>query len=559
MELPDDGRVWAYLTVPSDGSYQISYMTTGTGGFTALEIDGESVTVNKTQTLTEGEHLLKFTLQTPATLGAIFRERGYYTKIMLPDSITAIANYTFYNMTSSPEIVMDTTKITSLGQAVFRGGMKLESLYFPNLTSMGASCFYYSRPSGGCRVENLGQITTIPESAFREAYVNLVTIPSTVTSIGNYAFAISSSYRSNLVIRCYAATPPTYGTSAIASAPKAIYVPPASVDTYKSASGWSSYATKIYPLWEEAPIAINHLSIGDFRRRIMAGISTTNRIVPAADGKIWAYYNVTTTESATTLIGATTGIGGTMNVDGVNVTRATSYTFSTIGIHLVKFTPTTTYIGRGVFRNIARIVELYLPSTIIRTDGANDSVNCINSCANLVTIGLSTSFRNAYAQDFKLLSSLTEIKNYEVIRTIGNYAFQSLPNWNVELNLPNLTSLGERAFMNTGITKILNLGSITTIPGGANASNAPFLNCSKLTEATLPATLTTITQFSFYNCAKLKTLTMLATTPPSLGSNAFRGTTALTAIYVPAESVETYKAASGWSYWANIISAIPTT
>lgn len=291
------------------------------------------------------------------------------------------------------------------------------------------------------------------------------------------------------------------------------------------------------------------------RGRLMKACGKIER-QPAWDGKIWAYYDVTTTASATTLIGATTGIGGTMNVDGVNVTRATSYTFSTTGIHLVKFTPTTTYIGRGVFKNIARIVELYLPSSITRTDGANDNVNCINGCANLVTIGLSDSFKNVYSHDFKNLSSLTEIKNYEVIRTIGNYAFQSLPNWNVELNLPNMTSLGERAFQASGITKILNLGSITTIPGGANSSNAPFLGCSKLTEATLPATLTTITQFSFYNCAKLKTLTILATTPPSFGSNAFGGTTALTAIYVPAESVSAYKAASGWSSKASIIQAI---
>jgi hypothetical protein len=53
-----------------------------------------------------------------------------------------------------------------------------------------------------------------------------------------------------------------------------ILVPAESLSAYKNASGWSNFASKIFPYWEDKAININHLSLGDFRRRIMLGIST---------------------------------------------------------------------------------------------------------------------------------------------------------------------------------------------------------------------------------------------------------------------------------------------
>lgn len=55
-------------------------------------------------------------------------------------------------------------------------------------------------------------------------------------------------------------------------------------------------------------------------------------------------------------------------------------------------------------------------------------------------------------------------------------------------------------------------------------------------------------------------ITCKAITPPSLGSEAFYDgtTTYIEGIYVPSESVEAYKSASGWSTYKDIIKAIPT-
>lgn len=55
----------------------------------------------------------------------------------------------------------------------------------------------------------------------------------------------------------------------------------------------------------------------------------------------------------------------------------------------------------------------------------------------------------------------------------------------------------------------------------------------------------------------LTTVTCQATEVPDLGEDAFYGCTNLTAINVPAGSVGTYKTATGWSDYADIIQPIP--
>ncbi len=82
-----------------------------------------------------------------------------------------------------------------------------------------------------------------------------------------------------------------------------------------------------------------------------------------------------------------------------------------------------------------------------------------------------------------------------------------------------------------------------------------FAAKATLTSVELPETVASIGDNAFINCAKLHSLRVLATTPPTLGENVFSGT-ALTHIYVPSASVGTYKSAAGWSAYSNIISEI---
>ena len=81
-----------------------------------------------------------------------------------------------------------------------------------------------------------------------------------------------------------------------------------------------------------------------------------------------------------------------------------------------------------------------------------------------------------------------------------------------------------------------------------------YLECSVI----VPSNINTFSPYALTNC-NISTLTCYATTPPTLDAqyNPLPDPSKNFTIYVPAESVETYKAASGWSNYASKIQAIP--
>ena len=122
------------------------------------------------------------------------------------------------------------------------------------------------------------------------------------------------------------------------------------------------------------------------------------------------------------------------------------------------------------------------------------------------------------------------------------------------ISLPSgVTSIGNYAFYNcSSLTSITIPSSVTSI------GNSAFYYCSSLASITIPSGVTSIGARAFASCSSLASITVEAVTPPTLGSGVFSSTHADLVIYVPAESVETYKAASGWSTYASRIQAIPS-
>lgn len=93
---------------------------------------------------------------------------------------------------------------------------------------------------------------------------------------------------------------------------------------------------------------------------------------------------------------------------------------------------------------------------------------------------------------------------------------------------------------------------VTTIGYGA------FNSCTSLTTVEIHSGVTSIGDYAFYDCTGLTSITCLATTPPTLGTDAFTNTNNCP-IYVPAASVDTYKAANNWITYASRIQAIPNS
>lgn len=95
------------------------------------------------------------------------------------------------------------------------------------------------------------------------------------------------------------------------------------------------------------------------------------------------------------------------------------------------------------------------------------------------------------------------------------------------------------------------------IPDGATEIVSSAFASKNIISATIPASVTKIGNYVFRYCNALESITCLATIPPLLTSTSFANASDTFKIYVPAESVDAYKAARSWSTYANYIEAIP--
>ena len=141
------------------------------------------------------------------------------TKMRIPDGVTSIGSNAFDNCSSLTGITIP-DGVTSIGNRAFNNCSRLTGITIPDgVTSIQSNVFRYC-------------------SSLTE-----ITIPDGVTSIGDTAFyqcgALTGVTSLNPV-------PPTLGGSSLANTNNCpIYVPASSVDAYKTASGWSDYASRI--------------------------------------------------------------------------------------------------------------------------------------------------------------------------------------------------------------------------------------------------------------------------------------------------------------------------
>lgn len=132
--------------------------------------------------------------------------------------------------------------------------------------------------------------------------------------------------------------------------------------------------------------------------------------------------------------------------------------------------------------------------------------------------------RTIYGGTFQDCTNLRSI-DLSKITNINSSAFLRCSSLAIELNCPYLQTIAEMSFNSSGITKIINLGQISSIPGhNTDSTRGTFRSCTSLTEATLPSTLTSFGLGAFSGCRALTTINDFDFSNVSfIGSNAFEG------------------------------------
>lgn len=185
-----------------------------------------------------------------------------------------------------------------------------------------------------------------------------------------------------------------------------------------------------------------------------------------------------------------------------------------------------TKIGESAFVRCYKLESIFIPATVKKIDRMAFTV-----CRSLKSV--------TFAEG----SQLTEIPYFCFS---DNEALTAI-------EIPSLvTTLGENAFWSSA-----NLADVTLPDGLKTIGKEAFCACNAMTTIDLPAALESIGELAFSGCSNLATVTCLATTPPTLGENAFRNCADGLQILVPSGSVDAYKQASVWSEYADKIVAIP--
>ncbi len=163
------------------------------------------------------------------------------TSVTIPNSVTSIGGWTFDGCSGLTSVTIPNS-VTSIGNYAFESCSGLTSVTIPNsVTSIGN--FAFESCTGLTSVTIGNSVTSIGEAAFVDcSSLTSVTIPNSVTSIGFLAFYNCSGLTS---VTIEAETPPTLDESAFSNTLCSIYVPCGTLDSYKTAEGWSMYQYRI--------------------------------------------------------------------------------------------------------------------------------------------------------------------------------------------------------------------------------------------------------------------------------------------------------------------------
>lgn len=163
------------------------------------------------------------------------------TSVSLPSTLTSIGEYCFTYCNNLPSITIPDS-VTNIGEGAFSGCQFTEIVLPSGITEISENLFVDCQYLTSVTIPN--SITTINNNAFRNCIELIsVTIPNQVTTIGRYAFWNCTKLTS---ITCLAVTPPSIQSNTFYQTTlEAIYVPAESVEAYKTASNWSTFANII--------------------------------------------------------------------------------------------------------------------------------------------------------------------------------------------------------------------------------------------------------------------------------------------------------------------------
>ena len=457
-------------------------------------------------------------------------------------------NVFFYNteITSFNELEYF-TGLTSIEPYAFYGCNNLTSVTLPHgVTSIGNSAFYNC--SGLTSVTIGNSVTSIGDSAFNHCTsLTSVTIGNSVTSIGSYAFGSCSgltsvtipdsvtSIGSTAFYNCSGLTSVTIGNSVT------------SIDSF-AFEGCSSLTSVTIPA-SVTSIGSNPFAYCDLLESITVDPGNTvysspngcNAIIKTADHLlVLGCKNTVIPNDVTTIYGH--AFNGCIGLTSIEIPASVSNIYTSAfnrcsnleEIRVWAVTPPTAFTL--CFNYVPTDIPVYVPcntkTAYQQASGWSVFTNYIDPCANIdfayeavkaicveyfdanqddelsyseaaAVLSLGTVFQNAF-QDEGTSVSFNELRYFTGLTSIDDDAFSSCWSLTALTLPPSVLTIGEFSFYGCNFSSIVIPNSVTSI--GSHA----FRSCGALTSITIPSSVTSISENPFFYCPALASITVEA-------------------------------------------------
>ena len=462
-----------------------------------------------------------------------------FTSVAVGNNVTTIGDYAFNGCDSLTEVVLG-NKVNTIGAYAFENCSNIPTITLPNkVASIGTSAFK------GCKGElvvecNIPDATNASSSAFYGSSFSKITINNNVVKIGKYAFYDCAG---ELVVKCN--------------------IPDASSSSYGA-----FYGSK----FSQVTIDENVSKIGNYAFCYCGNLSSV------------------TLSASVTNIGASAFLACS-NLANVYISDLTSW----CKIDFAGYDANPLYYGANLYANNTLVSQLDIASDVtaikdyafyncksITSVSLPDSVveigkRAFYSCSNIKSFSgkfssadgrclvvddcLYTYAMGSDAVEFTIPEGVVRIGEDafyncntisitipESVIYIGNNAFCGCTGeLIVNCNIPDASSSSDGAFYGSNFTKV------TINEGVSIIGRYAFYRCNNMASVTIPASVTAIRDYAFYDSLALKAVYCKATTPPAIGTSILSSTVMGRKIYVPTDSVEAYKSAEGWSEYATSI------
>ena len=480
--------------------------------------------------------LLK-TIKIPSGVTAIpsccFRECSSLESVTIPEGVTDIGGAAFSGCNLKALTLPES--LVTIEIYAFEDNRSLKSVNIPaKVKTIETQAFY------GCGLTDLvipEGVQTIGSHAFSSNSLKNLTLPSTITSIGESTFRYNYGLQS---ITCNAATPPTLGDDAFYGCNiQEVKVPLASIAAYRKVYGWKNYSN--YYGGEEIVDGVAY-RIDDKGAYVQAAIMTESEICLAEnvafEGAQYLLYKIA--DNAFAGNGSITLVTVPATVETIG-----SNAFDGVTYPIIKIKATTPPVLASKLPMLSAIVP---PASVKAYKAANywKEMTIIGEGKNdiEVTTSATVDLTEAIMTQAKITpASVTSIKvhgpltNDDIINALNTnmrscYAIdlsdaeiEALPDgaFNGKIGLLEITlPAGLKAIGNNAFNGCFALRNEVTIPAGVETIGSyAFAGCknAKFNPA-LPETLTAIGDYAFQNCANLYAVT-LPTGLQTIGDHAF--------------------------------------